>query len=90
MSSILTATKNTLEELARSTEVPMAGAYYGACREKNLKEWNYFVFNRKKTDKASNRVDYQTFYQVHVVHEGRTETWQNFTKSAHRTETRST
>lgn len=69
MSSILTATKNTLEELARSTEVPMAGAYYGACREKNLKEWNYFVFNRKKTDKASNRVDYQTFYQVHVVHE---------------------
>ena len=38
MSSILTATKNTLEELARSTEVPMAGAYYGACREKNLKD----------------------------------------------------
>ena len=69
MSSILTATKNTLEELARSAEIPMEGAYYGACRDKNLKEWNYFVFNRKKTDKASNRVDYQTFYQVHVVHE---------------------
>ena len=27
------------------------------------------MFNRKKMDKASNRVDYQTFYQVHVVHE---------------------
>ena len=69
MSSILTATKNTLEELARSAEIPMEGAYTGACRDKTLKEWNYFVFNRKKTDKASNRVDYQTFYQVHVVHE---------------------
>ena len=69
MSSVLKTTKNTLKELAKSTEVPMAGAYYGACRGKNLKEWNYFVFNRKKTDKASNRVDYQTFYQVHVVHE---------------------
>ena len=69
MSSILTATKNTLEELARSAEVPMAGAYYGACREKNLEAWNYFVFNRKTTEKSSNRLDYQTFYQVHVVHE---------------------
>lgn len=69
MSSILTATKNTLQELAKDAEVPMAGAYYGACREKSLEAWNYFVFNRKKTDKSSNRMDYQTTYQVHVVHE---------------------
>lgn len=69
MSSILTVTQGTLQELAKSSDVPMAGAYYGACREKNLDAWNYFVFNRKNTGKSTNRMDYQTTYQVHVVHE---------------------
>ena len=69
MSSILTETQNTLRELAKDEAVPMAGAYYGACRDKKLEEWNYFVFNRVKTQKSSNKMDYQTFYQVHIVHE---------------------
>jgi hypothetical protein len=67
--SVLNETKKTLETLAKSPDVPMCGAYYGACNEPDLKEWNYFVFNRKVTEKSSNKKDYQTFYQVHVVHE---------------------
>ena len=48
----------------------MEGVWYGACREKQLDKWNYFVFNRWKTTKNNqSRADFQTFYQVHVVHE---------------------
>lgn len=71
MSSVLDRIRSTLETLATSPAVPMEGVWYGACREKELKSWNYFVFNRTKTSKnnQSTKVDLQTFYQVHVVHE---------------------
>lgn len=69
--SVLDRIRKTLTTLAEDTEVPMAGVWYGACREKELKNWNYFVFNRLKTTKNNqgSKVDLQTVYQVHVVHE---------------------
>lgn len=69
--SVLDRIRTTLTALSADTEVPMAGVWYGACREKELKNWNYFVFNRQKTSKNNqgSKVDLQTFYQVHVVHE---------------------
>lgn len=69
--SVLDRIRSTLDTLAKDTTVPMAGVWYGACREKELKSWNYFVFNRSKTTKnnQNSKVDLQTFYQVHVVHE---------------------
>lgn len=69
--SVLDRIRKTLTTLAEDTEVPMAGVWYGACREKELKYWNYFVFNRQRTTKNNqgSKVDLQTFYQVHVVHE---------------------
>ena len=69
--SVLDRIRTTLTTLAADTEVPMAGVWYGACREKELKNWNYFVFNRQKTSKNNqgSKVDLQTFYQVHVIHE---------------------
>lgn len=65
--SVLEETRRILLELAR--EDGMIGAYYGACNEKDLQEWNYFVFNRKTTSKASNRMDWQTQYELHIIHE---------------------
>ena len=69
--SVLDRIRKTLTTLAEDTEVPMAGVWYGACREKELKNWNYFVFNRFKTTKNNqgSKVDLQTVYQVHVIHE---------------------
>lgn len=71
MSSVLNRIRDTLTTLSSDTDVPMEGVWYGACREKELKYWNYFVFNRRKTTKNNqgSRVDLQTIYQVHVVHE---------------------
>lgn len=67
--SVLNKIRNTLNDLA-SGDVKMEGVWYGACQEKQLDHWNYFVFNRLKTTKNNDsRVDYQTFYQVHIVHE---------------------
>lgn len=69
--SVLDRIRNTLTELAADTDTPMSGVWYGACREKELQNWNYFVFNRSRTTKNNqgSKVDLQTFYQVHVVHE---------------------
>lgn len=69
--SVLDRIRKTLTTLAEDTEVPMAGVWYGACREKELKNWNYFVFNRFRTTKNNqgSKVDLQTIYQVHVIHE---------------------
>lgn len=69
--SVLDRIESTLTALAGADEVPMEGVWYGACREKELKYWNYFVFNRSRTTKNNqgSKVDLQTFYQVHVVHE---------------------
>lgn len=67
--SVLNEIKNKLEKLAQGPEVKMNGVWYGACQVDRLDEWNYFVFNRAKTSKSSNRCDYQTFYQIHVIHE---------------------
>ena len=70
MSSVLNRIRGTLNTLAAGKDVPMVGVYYGACQEKQLDNWNYFVFNRWKTTKNNqSRADFQTFYQVHVVHE---------------------
>lgn len=71
MSSVLNRIRDTLTDLLSDENVPMEGVWYGACREKELKYWNYFVFNRRKTSKNNqgSRVDLQTFFQVHVVHE---------------------
>lgn len=67
--SVLNRISDTLKELAKG-EVKMEGVWYGACQEKQLSHWNYFVFNRLKTTKNNtSKVDYQTFYQVHIVHE---------------------
>ena len=67
--SVLNRIRDTLTELANG-DVKMEGVWYGACREKKLDKWNYFVFNRWKTTKNNqSRVDFQTMYQVHVVHE---------------------
>lgn len=68
--SVLDRIRNTLTEL-QSGEVKMEGTWYGACREKELKHWNYFVFNRLRTTKnnSGSRTDLQTFYQVHIIHE---------------------
>lgn len=67
--SVLNRIRDTLTELMAG-EVRMEGVWYGACSEKKLDKWNYFVFNRLKTTKNNDsKMDYQTFYQVHVVHE---------------------
>lgn len=69
--SVLDRIRSTLETLCQDTEVPMQGAWYGSCRADSLDRWNYFVFNRLKTAKksATTQNDYQTFYQVHIIHE---------------------
>lgn len=69
--SVLDRIRKTLTTLAGDKDIPMAGVWYGACREKKLESWNYFVFNRLKTTKNNqgSKVDLQTVYQVHVVHE---------------------
>ena len=68
--SVLDRIRNTLTGLLDG-EVKMEGVWYGACRENDLMYWNYFVFNRYKTTKndRGSRVDLQTFYQVHIIHE---------------------
>ena len=68
--SVLDRIRDTLTALAADEAVPMEGVWYGAVREKQLPRWNYFVFNRARTTKNNtSRSDFQTFYQVHVVHE---------------------
>ncbi len=69
--SVIDRIRTTLEGLCADSTVPMQGVWYGACRKKNLQYWNYFVFNRKTTTKSSstNRVDLQTLYEVHIIHE---------------------
>ena len=68
--SVLDRIRDTLTALAADEDVPMEGVWYGAVREKQLPRWNYFVFNRARTTKNNtSRNDFQTFYQVHVVHE---------------------
>ena len=71
MSSVIKRIRETLEGLCESTTTPMEGVWYGACRANKLKNWNYFVFNRRKSTKASstNKVDLQTFFEVHIIHE---------------------
>ncbi len=68
--SVLNKISDVLKTLATDADVPMCGVWYGACREKNLDKWNYFVFNRsKRTKNNTSRCDFQTFYQVHIIHE---------------------
>lgn len=69
MSSVLERIRRTLDGLLGG-DAGMAGTYYGACNERELDHWNYFVFNRRVTTKRNgSRQDYQTFYEVHIVHE---------------------
>lgn len=67
--SVIKAIRDVLEELATDKTEPMGSVYYGACQERVLDAWNYFVYNRRKTTKSSNRLDFQTYYEVHIVHE---------------------
>ena len=69
--SVLDRIRNTLDELCADNTVPMVGVWYGACKEKDLTSWNYFVINRSRTTKnnTGSRVDLQTFYDVHIIHE---------------------
>lgn len=69
--SVLNRISDILTELSHDAEIPMEGVWYGECRAKSLDRWNYFVFNRLKTAKksATTQNDYQTFYQVHIIHE---------------------
>ncbi len=71
MSSVLDRIRGTLETMCHDQTVPMEGVWYGACKEKSLKKWNYFVFNRARTSKNgnTNKRDLQTFYYVHIIHE---------------------
>lgn len=70
MSSVLDRIRKTLESL-KDGEVKMEGVWYGACREKELDHWNYFVFRRRITTKnnTGTKTDLQTFYQVNIIHE---------------------
>lgn len=69
MSSVLERIRRTLEGLLGG-DAGMTAVYYGACNERQLDLWNYFVFNRRVTTKRNtSRQDYQTFYEVHIVHE---------------------
>ena len=69
MSSVLKRIRRTLDGLLGG-DAGMAGTYYGACNERELDHWNYFVFNRRVTTKRNaSRQDYQTFFEVHIVHE---------------------
>ena len=65
--SVLDTIKTRLTEI--SEEYGMNGVSYGIQERDDIPEWNYFVFNRIRTKKASNGVDRQTYYQVHIVHE---------------------
>jgi hypothetical protein len=68
--SILDRIEKTLTKLSTEHEVKMEGVFYGACTESKLSKWNYFVFNRARTTKNNtSRNDFQTFYQVHIIHE---------------------
>ena len=44
MSSVLNRIRDTLNTLSSDADVPMEGVWYGACREKELKYWNYFEY----------------------------------------------
>ena len=69
MSSVLDRIRKTLDGLCGG-QSGMAKAYYGACHERKLDLWNYFVFNRRVTTKNNtSKADFQTFYEVHIVHE---------------------
>ena len=69
MTSVLNHISDLLAGMCASDNVPMVGCWYGACQETKLDRWNYFVFNRVRTATASNNIDRETYYQVHVIHE---------------------
>lgn len=67
--TVLDTIKNVLDGLLGDPNVQMQDVWYGACRDRSMDLWNYFVFNRSKTVKSSNNVDLETYYEVHIVHE---------------------
>ena len=67
--TVLDTIKNVLDGLLNDPSVQMQDVWYGACRDRSMDLWNYFVFNRSKTVKSSNNVDLETYYEVHIVHE---------------------
>lgn len=67
--TVLEAVEDTLKALAMDPDVPMNAVYYGACTAKEMTRWNYMVFNRRDRSKSSNKVDYQTTYELHIIHE---------------------
>lgn len=67
--TVLDKIRDTLTALTTDSAIGMCGVKYGAFRVKDTDTWNYFVFNRKRTVKATNHLDFETYYQVHIVHE---------------------
>lgn len=63
--------KDILKSLDETTGVVNTGVYYGICNRKDLDEWNYIVFNRKKTGKSGKTVaiGFSEYFEVHIVHE---------------------
>ena len=67
--NVLEKIKDKLTSLCSLEAAPMEGVWYGLCTVKDLDKWNYFVFNRRKTTKSTNRCDLETYYDVHIVQE---------------------
>lgn len=68
--TVLERIRATLEGLLADEQVPMKAVGYGGTTVKEYECWNYFVFNRiKRTKNNKSRMDRQTFYEVHIVHE---------------------
>lgn len=67
--SVLNCIEKKLKSFINGDE-GMNKVFYGACTDKEMDSWNYFVFNRKRTYKAgTSRTDMQTDYEIHIVHE---------------------
>ena len=93
--TVLDTIRNTLLGLVDDPKAGMRGVVYGAFRATNDEKWNYFVFNRIRTVKASNRLDPETYYGVYIVHEdyipeGYVETVVNALESQNENKLRST
>lgn len=66
---MLNELKNALEIV--KTELKLEAVCYGGVKEKEVPaEWNYIVFERIKSSRTGvNKCDFNTYYDVHIVHE---------------------
>lgn len=67
--STLDSIKDVLTTLAAAQDYPFSGGvFYGICSAITLPEWNYLVFNRKKTTPTNNK-SHTEYYEIHIIHE---------------------